>query len=74
MESLGFFIDLILSMERNVLNSVVILRIYFDSDNSLIFKNLNMQASNVHAAITGERNYRRLPQADTQRRLLCELS
>jgi hypothetical protein len=33
-----------------------------------------MQASYVYAVITGERNYRRLPQADTQRRLLYELS
>jgi len=32
-----------------------------------------MQASYVHAVITGERNYRRLPQADTQRHLLHEL-
>ena len=33
-----------------------------------------MQASCVHAVITEERIYRRLPQADTQRRLLYELS
>jgi len=33
-----------------------------------------MRASYVHADITGERNFRRLPQADTQRRLLYELS
>jgi hypothetical protein len=33
-----------------------------------------MQASYVHAVVTGERNYRRLSQADNQRRLLYEPS